>query len=252
VSDRIRSADVAGTAWYTDETTGTVVVTADSTVSQAGIAKIKSVAGTAADAIDIKRIEGRLSRLLQGGDPVYGAPGGGYGCSVGFNVISSGGTFYFLTAGHCGSTATAWYTDAGLTTYIGPTVNWSFPGNDYALVRYDNPAVSHPGTAGGIDITGAATPPVGARVIRVGGTTGIHSGTVTALNATVNYGSGGIVSGLIQTNVCAEPGDSGGPLLYGNLAAGLTSGGSGTCSSGGTTFYQPVTEALSAYNVNVY
>ncbi|GLZ08695.1 hypothetical protein Acsp03_61610 [Actinomadura sp. NBRC 104412] len=60
------------------------------------------------------------------------------------------------------------------------------------------------------------------------------------------------VSGLIQTTVCAEPGDSGGSLFAGSTALGLTSGGSGNCSSGGVTFFQPVTEALDAYGVDVY
>ncbi len=60
-------------------------------------------------------------------------------------------------------------------------------------------------------------------------------------------------SGPVRTTVCAEPGDSGGPL-YSNsgIAYGLTSGGSGNCRTGGTTFFQPVTEALSAYRVSVY
>lgn len=89
-------------------------------------------------------------------------------------------------------------------------------------------------------------------VTRRGSTTGTHSGSVTGLNATVNYGNGDIVYGMIKTNVCAEPGDSGGPLHSGSKAIGLTSGGSGNCSSGGTTFFQPVTEALSAYGVSVY
>ena len=84
-----------------------------------------------------------------------------------------------------------------------------------------------------------------------GSTTGVHSGTVQALNATVNYAEGQ-VRGLIQTNVCAEPGDSGGSLFSGNTAIGLTSGGSGNCTWGGTTFFQPVTEALSVYGVSVY
>jgi streptogrisin B len=57
---------------------------------------------------------------------------------------------------------------------------------------------------------------------------------------------------LIQTNVCAEPGDSGGPLYDGTKAIGLTSGGSGDCTTGGTTFFQPVTEALSAYGVSLF
>ena len=86
---------------------------------------------------------------------------------------------------------------------------------------------------------------------RRGSTSGTHSGTVTALNQTVNY-SEGSVSGMIQTTVCAEPGDSGGPLYAGSNALGLTSGGSGDCTSGGVTFFQPVTAALTAYGVNVY
>ena len=68
---------------------------------------------------------------------------------------------------------------------------------------------------------------------------------MTALNATVNYAEG-TVTGLIRTTVCAEPGDSGGSLYSGTVAYGLTSGGSGNCSSGGTTFFQPVTEALAS------
>ena len=35
-------------------------------------------------------------------------------------------------------------------------------------------------------------------------------------------------------------------------ALGLTSGGSGNCTSGGTTFFQPVTEALSVYGMRVW
>lgn len=72
-----------------------------------------------------------------------------------------------------------------------------------------------------------------------------------ALNATVNY-SQGSVYGLIRTNVCAEGGDSGCSLFAGNTALGLTSGGSGNCSTGGTTYFQPVKEALSVYGVSVY
>ena len=157
-------------------------------------------------------------------------------------------TDLFLTAGHCGKLAGTWYTNSGHTTLIGPTVNYSFPGNDYALVRYANLSLSHPG---GFTVADAF---VGERVTRDGSTTGIHSGTVTALNVSVRYSGRlhGVVSGLIQTNVCAEPGDSGGPLYDGTRALGLTSGGSGDCSSGGTTFFQPVREAANAYGVTVY
>jgi streptogrisin B len=247
-SDAVLQADVPGTAWHVDQATGTLVVTADSTVSRAEIAKIKREAGTNAGALRVERTPGTFSKLISGGDAVYAS---GWRCSLGFNV-RSGSTYYFLTAGHCTDGAGTWYTNSSRTTSIGPTTGSSFPGDDYGIVRYSNTSLSHPGTVGGTDITSAANATVGMSVTRRGSTTGTHSGTVTGLNATVNYGGGDIVYGMIRTNVCAEPGDSGGPLYSGSRAIGLTSGGSGNCSTGGTTFFQPVTEALSRYGVSVY
>jgi streptogrisin C len=52
------------------------------------------------------------------------------------------------------------------------------------------------------------------------------------------------VTGLTRTDVCAEGGDSGGPWLSGDQAQGVTSGGSGDCTVGGETFFQPVNEIL--------
>ncbi|MGY0066416.1 S1 family peptidase [Streptomyces sp. QTS137] len=249
VSGSVLEADVPGTAWAVDSKTNRVVVTVDSTVSEAEIAQIKQEAGADADALQIKRTPGKFTKLIQGGDAIYSSSGR---CSLGFNVRSSSGVEYFLTAGHCTAGSSTWYSNSARTSVIGSTAGSSFPGNDYGIVRYSG-SVSRPGTANGVDITRAATPSVGTTVIRDGSTTGTRSGRVTALNATVNYGSGQVVSGLIQTTVCAEPGDSGGSLYGSNgTAYGLTSGGSGNCSSGGTTFFQPVTEALSAYGVSVY
>jgi streptogrisin B len=242
--DAVKQSGVRGIAWYVNGAADRVVVTADSTVSAAEVATIKKSAGADAGAIRINRVPGTFRPLLSPGDAIYG---GRYRCSLGFNVVS-GSTYYFLTAGHCGKVATTWYTNPGHTTLIGPTVNYSFPGNDYALVRYDNTSLSHPG---GFTIADAF---VGESVQRTGSTTGTHAGTVTALNVSVRYVGRlhGVVSGLIQTNVCAEPGDSGGPLYDGRKALGITSGGSGDCTSGGTTFYQPVREAANAYGVTVY
>ncbi|MER5461191.1 S1 family peptidase [Streptomyces sp. NPDC002668] len=247
-SDAVLDADVAGTAWLIDKATNTLVVTADSTVSQAEVARIKREAGANAGAIRIERTAGKFSKLISGGDAIYATS---WRCSLGFNV-RSGSTYYFLTAGHCTDGNPPWYTNSSRTTSIGPTAGSSFPGNDYGIVRYSNTSLAHPGTVGSQDITGAANATVGMSVCRRGSTTGTHCGSVTGLNATVNYGGGDIVYGMIRTNVCAEPGDSGGSLYSGSLAIGLTSGGSGNCSSGGTTFFQPVTEALSAYGVSVY
>ncbi|MBT2490343.1 S1 family peptidase [Streptomyces sp. ISL-96] len=248
-SDAVLEADVPGTAWHIDKATNALVVTADSTVSAAEIAKIKREAGTNAGAIRVERTPGKFSKLLAGGDAIYATS---WRCSAGFNVRNSAGTYFFVTAGHCTDGNPPWYTNSSRTTSIGPTAGSSFPGNDYGLVRYANTSLAHPGTVGNQDITSAANATVGMSVTRRGSTTGTHSGSVTGLNATVNYGGGDIVYGMIRTNVCAEPGDSGGPLYSGTRAIGLTSGGSGNCSSGGTTFFQPVTEALSAYGVSVY
>ncbi|GHF81609.1 S1 family peptidase [Streptomyces griseosporeus] len=242
LSDAVAAAAVDGTAWYVDRASGQVVVTADSTVSQAGIARLKKAAGADAGAVRVERAAGVFTPLLSAGDAIYG---GQYRCSLGFNVVK-GGTYYFLTAGHCGKSVKTWYTDQAHNTLVGPTTGYSFPGDDYALVRYDNTALSHPGGYT------AANAYVGENVKRTGSTTGTHGGTVTALDVSVRYQGGGTVSGLIQTTVCAEPGDSGGPLYDGTKALGLTSGGSGDCKSGGTTFFQPVTEALSAYGVSIY
>lgn len=239
----VLNAQVNGTAWYVDQAAGRVVVTVDSTVSPSAVARIVRSAGTAAPTLTIRHAPGRFTPLLAAGDAIYG---GNYRCSLGFNVVS-GSTHYFLTAGHCGNVASTWYTDRAHTTLIGGTVNSRFPGTDYALVRYDNAALPHPG-----GFTSAPNAYVGESVTRTGSTSGTHRGTVTGLGATVRYSDGGTVRGLIQTNVCAEPGDSGGPLYDGSKALGLTSGGSGDCTVGGTTFFQPVNAALAAYKVSVY
>ncbi|MFF9063059.1 S1 family peptidase [Streptomyces sp. NPDC014882] len=246
----VLKADVPGTAWAVDSKTNRLVVTVDSTVSQAEIAKIKQQAGGNADALTIKRTEGKFQKYIQGGDAIYASS---WRCSLGFNVRDSAGNYYFLTAGHCTDGAGTWWSNSSHTTTLGTTAGSSFPTNDYGIVRYTNTSVTKSGTAGGVDITRAATPTVGTTVYRDGSTTGTHSGRVTALNATVNYGGGDVVYGMIQTNVCAEGGDSGGSLYGSNgVAYGLTSGGSGNCTSGGTTFFQPVVEALNAYGVSVF
>jgi streptogrisin B len=242
VDAAVAASGVDGIAWHVDAASHRVVVTADESVTAAELATLKKSAGAAAGAVRVDRAKGVFRPLVSAGDAIYG---GGYRCSLGFNVVKAG-VYYFLTAGHCGDVANAWYTNSSQSTLIGPTVGSSFPGNDYALVRYDNASLSHPGGYS------AANAFAGESVRRTGSTTGTHSGTVTALNVTVRYQGSGTVKGMIQTTVCAEPGDSGGPLYDGTKALGLTSGGSGNCRSGGTTFYQPVPEAANRYGVSVY
>jgi len=246
-----KDATIPGTAWQTDPN-GRIIVSYDDTVTGAKLSKLTSVTKQFGNRITLEKMSGKLTKYIAGGDAIYG---GQYRCSLGFNV-RSGSTYYFLTAGHCGNIASSWYSNSSKTTLLGTTYGSSFPGNDYAIVKYSTSYTNHPGTVDlyngtSQDITSAGNATVGQAVKRSGSTTGVHSGTVQAVNATVNYAEG-TVTGLIRTNVCAEGGDSGGALFAGTVALGLTSGGSGNCSSGGTTYFQPVTEALSRYGVSVY
>ncbi|TDD34939.1 trypsin-like serine protease [Actinomadura sp. KC06] len=98
---------------------------------------------------------------------------------------------------------------------------------------------------------GATPATVGTQVCRSGGTTNtqIWCGTIKQLNATADYPEGA-VTGLIRTDICADPGDSGGALFTktGGQAQGITSGGSGSCKDGhgpgDEVYFQPVTEVL--------
>jgi streptogrisin A len=243
-ADALHTAHVGGAAWYVDKKADKVVVTVDRTVSKADLAEIKKEAGRNAGALEINRTKGKIRKFIAGGEAITT---GGARCSLGFNVQDAAGTKFALTAGHCTNIGSSWS--------IGTTVGSSFPGNDYGLIQHSDPSAADGRVSlynGSFqEITGAGDPSVGQSVQRSGSTTGLHGGTVTGLNVTVDYGPDGIVEGLIQTNVCAEPGDSGGPLFAGETALGLTSGGSGNCSSGGETFFQPVTEALAAHGVSI-
>ncbi|MFC8425386.1 S1 family peptidase [Streptomyces sp. NPDC057236] len=244
-----QDATIPGTAWVTDPTTNKVVVTADRTVSEAEWAKLAEVVDGLGATAELQRTKGEYKPFVAGGDAITGNGGR---CSLGFNV-TKGGEPHFLTAGHCTEGISTWSDSSG--TVIGENAASSFPGDDYGLVKY-TADVAHPSEVNLYDgstqaISGAAEATVGMQVTRSGSTTQVHSGTVTGLDATVNYGNGDIVNGLIQTDVCAEPGDSGGSLFSGSSAVGLTSGGSGDCTSGGTTFFQPVTEALSATGTQI-
>lgn len=189
---------------------------------------------------------GQSGATPAGGDAIFG---GNARCSLGFNVTVQGAPA-FLTAGHCGNDSKTWSAQQG-GQQLGTVKDSKFPKTDFALVTYDD-ATAKPQSAVTLGngktqpITKAAEAAVGMKVQRSGSTTGVHDGTVTGLDATVNYGNGDIVNGLIQTDVCAEPGDSGGSMFSGDSAVGLTSGGSGDCTKGGETFFQPVTKALEA------
>ncbi|MFT2014247.1 S1 family peptidase [Streptomyces sp. 796.1] len=241
-------ATIPGTSWAINPKTNKVVVTADRTVRGDKLARLGKVTKSLGDRVAVKRTAGELKPLLAGGDAIWGS---GSRCSLGFNV-TKGGEPYFLTAGHCTNAVASWSDRQG-GQQVAATQGGSFPGDDYGIAKYtaDVPHPSEVNLYGGTQsISQAGDATVGQQVTRSGSTTQVHDGSVTAVNATVNYQEG-TVEGLIQTTVCAEPGDSGGSLFDGSTALGLTSGGSGNCSSGGETFFQPVTEALQATGTEI-
>jgi streptogrisin B len=248
-----RAVPFAGTAFGVDAVHRQVVVSVDSTVTGARLTATQRAVARFGSQVRLERATGVFRLLASGGDAIYGKR---YRCSLGFNV-TRGGVHYFLTAGHCGKSEAQWWTDARHSTFLGSTVSATFPGKDYALVQYSStyadgtPSTVEQSTGGTQSITSAGVARVNESVKRDGSTTGTHSGTVTALNVTVRYQGGGTVRGLIQTTVCAEPGDSGGPMYDGSVALGLTSGGSGDCKKGGTTFFQPVADAIAVYGVTI-
>jgi streptogrisin D len=242
-------ATIPGTAWAVDPKTNEIQVTADSTVTGTKWNTVEStVKNLGSGVATLKKSSGTLKTFVDGGDAIFG---GNVRCSLGFNVTAGDGTPAFLTAGHCGVAAAKW-SDSQTGASIATVDQATFPGNgDFALVKYDDPATQtnsavNVGNGQSVQINQAVEAAVGQQVFRMGSTTGLHNGNVTGLDATVNYPEG-TVTGLIQTDVCAEAGDSGGSLFtQDGGAVGLTSGGSGDCTAGGETFFQPVTTALAA------
>ncbi|MFG3248566.1 S1 family peptidase [Streptomyces sp. NPDC048187] len=243
---------VSGTAWALDYRANEVVVRGDRTVSGSDWSRLTDVAEGIGGFVRMERTEGTFTTRLNGAEPILSTAGR---CSAGFNV-TDGTSDFILTAGHCGPTGSVWFGAGGNGRQVGRTVAGSFPGDDFSLVRYadgkagEGAGVVAVGGGKGVAITGAGTPAIGQRVFRSGSTSGLRDGRVTALDATVNYPEG-TVTGLIQTDVCAEPGDSGGPMFSEGVALGVTSGGSGDCAKGGTTFFQPLPEAMESLGVRL-
>lgn len=251
--DRLDAAaagrDTADTPlWYVDVTTNRVVVEA---LDEAAGTAFVAAAGLAAQDVDV-RVAQQRPRLLAditGGDAFY--INDSARCSVGFSVTADEQPG-FVTAGHCGDPGdtTTGFDRTAQGTFEAST----FPGKDMAWVATDEPWTATPGVKAQdgevVQVTGSVQALVGASVCRSGSTTGWHCGTIEQHDTSVSYAEGR-VDGLTRTTVCAEPGDSGGPYLAGSQAQGVTSGGSGDCTSGGTTFYQPVNPILADFGLTL-
>ncbi|WP_305092728.1 S1 family peptidase [Prescottella sp. R16] len=189
-----------------------------------------------------------------GGDP-YAAYGGGIGlrCSLGFNAVDAGGAPVNISAGHCDPSRTFAGTEHASQAYTmtgdssGPMIatfqKTNLDGIDYSILRptadssqrFVNNGVRVPGAAP-LAITGTADPVVGAPVCKAGNTSGFNCGVVTAVHQVIPVGQRVLNDGF-ATDLCALQGDSGGPIVTGTLALGISSasnvGNYGSCDVAG-------------------
>jgi streptogrisin C len=234
--------------WYPSIESDTVVIEVLEG-SGADVDALIEAAGVDASAVQVQEVDEQAETYADiiGGLAYYM----GGRCSVGFAATNSAGQAGFVTAGHCGTVGTRVTIGNGVGTFERSV----FPGNDAAFVRGTSNftltnLVSRYNTGGYQSVSGASQAAVGSAVCRSGSTTGWRCGTIQARNQTVRYPQG-TVNALTRTNVCAEPGDSGGSFISGSQAQGVTSGGSGNCSSGGTTYYQEVTPMINSWGVRI-
>ncbi|MDO0909843.1 alpha-lytic protease prodomain-containing protein [Streptomyces sp. DT2A-34] len=241
---RVKTRDTP--VWYVDVPTNRVVVQA--TKRSAATAFIEA-AGVEGKGVGV-RVSAERPRLLAdlvGGDAYYIE--GSARCSIGFSVTKDQQQG-FASAGHCGSPgdSTAGSDMAEQGTFQAST----FPDKDMSWVAVNSNWTATADVEGEdgqrTQVTGSVQALVGASICRSGSTTGWHCGTIEQHDTSVSY-SQGTVNGVTETTVCAEPGDSGGPYVSGTQAQGVTSGGSGDCTDGGTTFYQPINPILSDFGL---
>lgn len=239
------TAPAAIAGWYVDVKSNQVVVVTGPAGTSAARQFVRA-SGVDAGAVRVVASTQRPTLFydVRGGDAYYTPQ---YRCSIGFSVVGG-----YTTAGHCGRAGT---TTSGFNRVAqGSFRASSFPGDDHAWVGVNSNWVPRPIVngygRGNVTVRGSTVAAIGASVCRSGSTTGWRCGTMQAYNQTVRYPQG-TVFGLTRTSACAEGGDSGGSFISGNQAQGMTSGGSGNCTFGGTTFFQPVRETLSRYGLTL-
>ncbi|MGC9540575.1 alpha-lytic protease prodomain-containing protein [Streptomyces sp. UG1] len=232
--------------WYVDVPTNRVVVQAVKRSAATAFIKAAGLEGKGV-AVRVSATRPRLLADLVGGEAYYIE--GTARCSIGFSVTKDTQQG-FASAGHCGNAddTTTGFNMANQGSFEAST----FPGKDMSWVSVNSDWTATPDVKGEggqrTQVTGSVQALIGASICRSGSTTGWHCGTIEQHDTSVSY-SEGTVDGVTETTVCAEPGDSGGPYISGSQAQGVTSGGSGDCTDGGTTFYQPINPVLSDFGL---
>jgi hypothetical protein len=170
-------------------------------------------------------------------------------CTQAFKAVDGAGRRYVLTAGHCVTnfvppTPTDWqafeashgYEDR-VAHYLGFTDYYQFPGRDWAKIRmweggyWDTspwstglvvwpkmPAEFAKASNSDYKIFGEAQSYEGLQVCHSGIATGSSCALVTGLNGVGEYAQGNVSPLTVTGPMCADEGDSGGPMFSGNVA----------------------------------
>ncbi|RVW01850.1 protease [Rhodococcus spongiicola] len=162
-------------------------------------------------------------------------------CSLGFSATDRNGNAINISAGHCDptpGTGTEVYLPNGPyladSVQVGKFERSHFGGTqalDYSLIRLndagvraglDRPVIRGAGGST-LTVTGTAVPVVGAPICKSGQATGFTCGIVAHDQVqAVDEDETPVVEGFAST-ACTLPGDSGGPIVTGTLALGITS-----------------------------
>ncbi|MBF6214942.1 protease [Nocardia puris] len=188
--------------------------------------------------------EGVDRASLTGGDG-YAAVGGDVQlrCSFGFNGTDRSGNVVNISAGHCdpNGAAAGGANASGVHEMLpqdrrgarlGSFAKSVLGSQDYSIIRIDdavadrfrNNGVRVPGAAP-VLIEGVATPVIGAPVCKSGSRTGFSCGIISAVDQTVQVGERQLTQSFSAT-ICALPGDSGGAVVTGRMALGISSASS--------------------------
>ncbi|MFD7564151.1 S1 family peptidase [Streptomyces tendae] len=186
-------------------------------------------------------------------------------CSVGYGARDRSGNQYLVSAGHCIVNTLRYdgtaFAKGYKTRYALGTRSVDM---GIATVNSGHSITTSVGTWGNsnpVAVRGSSRASSGAALCKSGATTGWTCGTVGSYNNTVTYvdrngGPDTVVSGLASSSVCVEGGDSGGAYISGNQGQGMTSGGpTGQQCSGvnsrGSSYFQPLDDALSYYGLTL-
>ncbi|MFQ6393476.1 S1 family peptidase [Nocardia sp. KC 131] len=188
-------------------------------------------------------IAGEAHGALAGGDGFASISGRtSLRCSFGFNGTDRSGNTVNITAGHCNPDLPSAGSDAAARIFelqgdragaeLGRFQKSVLGAQDYSVIRiadqardrFENNSVRVSGRAP-IAIDGVATPVVGAPVCKSGSRTGFSCGIVNAVDQTVQVGDRELTQSF-SANICALPGDSGGPIVTGRMALGISSASS--------------------------